>query len=245
MSSGRRRNIRLAPESADFPSFTPSRVAAWLRSGACPTDGAFDGFLPHDLRIVSADFWTPLAVAVQVARWLGEFGARTVIDIGAGPGKLCIAAALAGDCEFIGLEHRPRFVAIARMLARRFDVTDRVRFLPGSLGDTALPAADAYYLYNPFGENLFGPDECLARDVELSTERYVLDILAVQELFRRAEAGTLVLTYNGFGGSMPESYEHLRVDSELPCALSLWRKSAWGPSERASSGDCESRHVMQ
>lgn len=224
---------------------TPSRVAEWLRKGACPTDWAFDGFLPEDLRAVSGDFWTPLAVAVQVARWLGEFSARTVIDIGAGPGKLCIAAALAGNCEFLGLEHRPRFVAIARTLARHFDVTNRVRFLRGSLSDTRLPVADAYYLYNPFGENLFGPDDCLARDVELSTERYLLDIMAVQELFRRAKAGTIVLTYNGFGGSMPESYEHLRVDDGLPCALSLWRKSAWAQGEALFSGGAEARHESQ
>lgn len=210
---------------------TPARVAAWLRSGGCPPDWAFDSFLPEDLQRVSGDFWTPLAVAVQVARWLEEFGARRVIDIGAGPGKFCIAAALASSGEFIGLEHRPRFVGIARSLARHFGVTRRVRFVRGSLRDTRLPDVDAYYLYNPFGENLYGPDNSLPNDVELSTERYVLDIMAAQQLFHRAKVGTLVLTYNGFGGPMPEDYEQLRVDSELPCALSLWRKSGWAESE--------------
>jgi len=203
---------------------SPRRVADALRTGTCPSDRAFDDFLPKDLRGVSGEYWTPLAVAIQAARWLEEFEIRSVIDIGAGTGKFCVAAALAGNCEFVGLEHRQRLVTVARSVARIFGVNDRVRFVRGALHDTLVPAADAYYLYNPFAENLFGPGNYLADDVELSCERYSRDILTAQEIFRRAPVGTVVLTYNGFGGCMPASYEHCRVARELPCELRLWRK---------------------
>jgi SAM-dependent methyltransferase len=203
---------------------SPRQVAIALRAGSCPSDRAFDVFLPKELRVVSKEYWTPLAVALQAARWFEEFEVRSVIDIGAGPGKFCVAAALAGNCEFVGLEHRPRLVAVARSIARLFGVDDRVRFIPGALHDTVLPAADAYYLYNPFAENLFGPGNHLADDVELSCDRYLLDIVAAQDIFRRAPVGTLVLTYNGFGGCVPASYEQCRVERALPCELRLWRK---------------------
>jgi hypothetical protein len=35
----------------------------------------------------------------------------------------------------------------------------------------------------------------------------------------------IVLTLNGFGGRIPEGYELIRVDWELPAALRLWRKT--------------------
>ncbi len=226
---------------------SPRHVADLLRAGSCPSDRSFDDFLPNDLRDVSELYWTPLAVAIQAARWFEELGVRSVIDIGAGPGKLCVAAALASNCEFVGLEHRPRLVAVARSVARTFGVTGRVRFVRGALHDTPVPAADAYYLYNPFAENLFGPGNYLAEDVELSCERYSRDIGVAQDIFRRAPVGTVVLTYNGFGGCMPAGYEHCRVARELPCELRLWRKLApdddtelapppAGVSERALAG---------
>jgi len=218
---------------------SPARIADALRLGQCPPDRAFDSFLPQDLRLVSSEYWTPLAAAVQATRWLEELRVRSVVDIGAGPGKFCVAAALAGNCQLVGLEHRPRFVAIARSLARQFGVQDRTHFVESSLHDGSVPAADAYYLYNPFAENLFGPGGYLAQDVELSCDRYSLDIMTVQGLFRRAAKGTIVLTYNGFGGCMPASYEQVRVDRELPCVLRMWRKSQSGDDGTFAIADAD------
>jgi len=201
-----------------------SWIAERLRRGQCPPDRAFDSLLPDDIRSASSEYWTPLAVALRAAQWLDELEVQRVVDIGAGPGKFCVAVALASRCQLIGLEHRPRLVGIAQALAREFELDDRASFLLGSLQAGSLPAAGAYYLYNPFGENLHGPGGFLADDVELGCDRYALDIGSAQQAFRNAPRGTLVLTYNGFGGCMPASYEPLRVDRDLPCVLRLWRK---------------------
>ncbi|HEX7669859.1 MAG TPA: hypothetical protein VF395_09760, partial [Polyangiaceae bacterium] len=176
------------------------------------------------LGVVSNQFWTPLAVATRVAAWLDEFNVETVVDIGSGAGKFCVATALAGRCSFVGLEQRPRLVRAARHLARLFRIEERVHFLHGTLGDDALPVADAYYLYNPFGENLFGLGDHLDEEVELGSERYSRDVTAVETLLGEARVGTFVFTYNGFGGRLPESYEEVRVDRELPNVLRLSRK---------------------
>jgi len=200
------------------------QVADALRKRTCPGERAFDRFLPHDLRLVSGQHWTPLIVAVRVAEWLDSLGVRTVVDIGSGAGKFCVAAALSGICDFTGIEQRPRLVEAAGRLAEIFGVDDRVRFVQGKVGQVEVPSADAYYLYNPFGENLFGPDGHLDDDVELSDERYERDISFMERFLRQARVGTYVVKYNGFGGTMPNTYEPIRIDREMPNVLRMWRK---------------------
>lgn len=216
----------LTPVDALLRSPPAEHVADAIRSGIRPNERFFDRFLPYDVRCVSEQFWTPLPVALRVAEWLDAEGAETVVDVGSGAGKFCVAAALASRCTFIGIEQRPRFVAVARALAELFGVSDRVHFVSGALDSGVLPVADAYYLYNPFGENLFGPEEHLDEDVELSHARYDRDIAFMEGFFDRAPAGTLVVKYNGFGGQMPFSYDELRVARDLPNLLRMWRKGA-------------------
>jgi predicted RNA methylase len=204
---------------------TALELAHEIRSGGLPDDELFDRFLPFRLRMVSRGFWTPLAVAVRTAAWFAELGVGSVVDIGSGVGKFCVAAALGGTCRFIGLEQRPRLVAAANHLARVFRVEDRVTFVAGALGCCSVPAADAYYLYNPFGENRFGPEAHLDEDVELGEDRYQRDIATVEELLHRACPGTYVVTYNGFGGQVPDGYAQIRVDRTLPNMLRMWQKA--------------------
>jgi predicted RNA methylase len=201
------------------------RVANALRVGRCPGDRAFDQFLPSHLRLASSQHWTPLVVALKVAQWLDDLAVKTVVDIGSGAGKFCVAAALACHCDFTGIEQRPRLVEAARGLARIFDVEDRVRFVQGTLGQCSLPEADAYYLYNPFGENLFGPDEHLGNDVELSDERYERDVTFMETFLERARVGTYIIKYNGFGGRMPPAYDEVRADRQMRNMLRVWQKT--------------------
>lgn len=201
------------------------QVAEALGVGLCPRDRAFDRFLPDELQAVSCQHWTPLIVAKRAAAWFYELNIRTVADIGSGAGKFCVAAALFGRCHFTGLEQRPQLVTAARALARLFKVDDRVLFIQGALGEVSHPIAEAYYLFNPFGENLFSQIDQLGDGVELSKERYVRDIAVTEDLLRRAPVGTYVLTYNGFGGRVPSSYDEIRVARDLPDVLRMWRKT--------------------
>jgi hypothetical protein len=226
-------NKRLnVPDRDPAPSkglaLSPRRVAQAIRTGSAPADYAFDRFLPDELRVVSGQYWTPLVVAKRAAEWFAGLNVRTVVDIGSGAGKFCVAAALGGRCHFTGLEQRSRLVASARTLARLFEVDDRVSFVEGALGDIATPVGDAYYLYNPFGEYLFGSQDHLDSD-ERSDERYARDVAAVQDLLQRARVGTCVLTYNGFGGRVPSSYHQIHVDNDMPNELRLWRKERSKP----------------
>ncbi len=213
-----------APEPRDDEGLAPWQVAHALRAGLAVEERDFDRHLPVALRVVSGQYWTPCEVAQRAAQWFDELRVRTVVDIGSGAGKFCVAAALAGNARYVGLEHRLRLVTAARALADVFGVSDRVSFHHATFGDAAPPAADAYYLYNPFGENLFVNGEHLDHDVELTEPRYLRDVAAVEQLLRAAPLGTALLTYNGFGGRLPAGYEQVHVDRALPNILRLWRR---------------------
>jgi SAM-dependent methyltransferase len=205
---------------------TAARIASALRDGAVVRDDHFDRFLPHDLRQLSAQYWTPIEVARRVAMWLRQLPVRTVVDIGSGAGKFCVATALATECEFIGLEHRPRLVAAAAELARSFGVEERVRFHHHVVGDAPVPQADAYYIFNPFEENdaRFQGGR-IDDDVEASVSRYESEVSSTRKLLDELPVGSSVIKYNGYGGLVPDSFDVLDVDRELPCVLRLWQKT--------------------
>lgn len=224
---GRSREGPRDDDASAAPVVGPSRawLAKELRAGRAPSDRYFDRIFPDDLRLASSMYFTPLCVALRVAAWLDELECRSLVDVGSGAGKLCVATALAGRFACVGLEQRPRLVQVARSLAREFSLEGRVRFIEGTLETTPLPDAEAYYLYNPFGENLYDPRGRLDDAVELSDERYRRDVALTEQILSRAPVGTLVLTYNGFGGVMPRSYREVRVDHEMPNVLRLFRKT--------------------
>lgn len=209
-------------EQAGTPSV--ARVSNALRDGRSPPDRMFDHYLPKPLRGLSDQHWTPLAAAARAAAWLEDFGISSVLDIGSGAGKFCVSAALASQARFTGIEQRPGLVVAARGLAETFGVADRVDFLCQTFERDTLPEAEAYYLYNPFGENLLSRPLHIDEDVELSASRHAAEVRAFQDMLWDLPEGTYVFTYNGFGGSLPDSYSELRSDHGLPSVLRLWRK---------------------
>jgi len=191
---------------------------------------AFDRWLPESLREASEMYWTPLPVVEKAAAWLRETRAGSVVDIGAGAGKFCVAAALLTSCRYTGLEQRATLVQAARALAGVFDVSERVTFLKADVGLVPPPLADAYYLYNPFGDYEFDSARYAEPGVVFTPETLSRDLLAVTHLLSVAATGTLVITYNGFGGDLPRGYEQIDVDLTFACPLRLWRKggaAAW------------------
>ena len=112
----------------------------------------------------------------------------------------------------------------------------RVSFLHQDLTAAPLPPADLYYLFNPFGENLFGPEERLDDVVEISTAKYLRDTEEVARILDEADPGMHVLTYNGFGGRFPAEWEEVQVDRTLPNVLRLWEKTARGRSSGVRYG---------
>jgi SAM-dependent methyltransferase len=198
--------------------------AAAFRGRRVPLDAAFDRFLAAELREVSAHYWSPLRVVRQAAAWLRDIQVRDVVDVGSGAGKFCVAAALLTRCRFVGLEKRAALAEAARELAETFGVGDRVTFVTGDLASSRVPAADAYYLFNPFGEYAFHSRRFADPAATFTPEAQARDVEAATALLSRARPGTFVITLNGIGGPLPGSYEQLDVARRLPGTLRLWKK---------------------
>lgn len=170
-------------------------------------------------------FFTPIDVAAYAARLLAPEPGTRVLDVGSGPGKFCIAAALAvPTAEFVGIEWRPHLVDVANALARDLGVTN-ARFIQGDATELDWAPFDAFYLFNPFGEHLFSQEWRLDHTLDLDPDAYVKCVWAVRQKLARASLGTRVVTYHGFGAPPPLGYEPSREDPIGYKRLELWIKT--------------------
>jgi SAM-dependent methyltransferase len=158
------------------------------------TERMFDELVPLELRHLSHMHWTPIDVALQVARLLPLHREARVLDIGAGIGKMCAVGALETDATWCGVEQHAQLVAAAQELARSLEIADRTRFVHADAFALDWSEFDALYLYNPFEAPLFATPPGVAR---------------VEARLAALPPGRCVVTYNGFGGVMPASFELL------------------------------------
>ena len=195
-----------------------------LRDGEL-ADDAFDALLPDDVRAAAGRFWTPLAVARRAAELLNELGARQVLDVGSGCGKFCIAAAAAASqIEFTGVEQRSRLVDVAASVAAQLGLPN-ARFRHGDATVAALQGFDAVYLFNPFAENVFSAEERFDDTIDLSDARLVADLLRLEWALARAPVGMLAVTYHGFGGRIPDSFDVLYAERAGTDRLRIFAKT--------------------
>jgi SAM-dependent methyltransferase len=187
-------------------------------------DADFDAVYPADVRAVSAQYWTPYAVARRAAELLVVDGTTRVLDVGSGVGKFCIVGAATTRAQFVGVEHRPALARVAREAAEDLGV-DRARFVPAPMQAIRWTAFDAFYLFNPFAENAFARSEQLDRTVDLSRTRFCRDIAFVERILATIPVGARVLTYHGFGGVMPDTFQPVLRERCGSDCLELWLKT--------------------
>jgi SAM-dependent methyltransferase len=200
------------------------RVREALANGGAVADADFDAVYPRDIRTVSPQFWTPYAIARRAAELLVVDPSTHVLDVGSGVGKLCIVGAATTGARFTGIEHREALVQVAQKTAETYGV-ERARFIAAPIDAVPWTAFDAFYLFNPFAENSFEAGEHLDTTVELSRARYFRDIAFVEEMLARAPVGARVLTYHGFGGAMPNTFQPVLRERIGTDALELWLKT--------------------
>jgi predicted RNA methylase len=187
-------------------------------------DAAFDRVFPDELRERSALHWTPVEVAIRAAALLAPAGNARVLDVGAGAGKLCLVGALAtgSAVTWWGIEHDPHLVAAANRAAWQLELGARTRFVPGDGSQLAWDEFDAIYFYNPFGMVMMAPDASpfVRYAVVQATLRRIEHQLA------RLRPGTRVVTYYGFGGTLPTGFARAAREPVGGDALELWIREA-------------------
>ncbi|MBI5596059.1 MAG: class I SAM-dependent methyltransferase [Elusimicrobia bacterium] len=208
---------------ADIRRGEVAALVADLRAGRDVADFRFDLLVPPGLRRLSVTHWTPVQVALRAAELLAPCAKTKVLDIGSGCGKFCLIAALSSGGRFTGVEQRPHLAATAKRVAGELGAA-RASFVSGDMADLDWTLFDAFYLFNPFYENLMRSIR-IDETVPSTGENFARCVSTVQAKLGGARVGTRVAMYHGFGGDMPPGYEQVTREALGTAFLELWVKT--------------------
>jgi hypothetical protein len=186
-------------------------------------DSQFDLVYPQEICALSSIHWTPITVACQAAKFLVPKPGIRVLDIGCGPGKFCTVGALTTNGKFTGMEQRKHLYDVACSVTEQADIPN-VTIIHGNITDIEFSNFDAFYLYNPFEENL----EISYRidgAVSLSADLYQKYAEHVARQLALAPLGTRVATYCGSCEEVPLGYTPRERSLGQDKDLQFWEKT--------------------
>jgi hypothetical protein len=202
------------------------RIEQWIarvKHGAPISDAAFDEIYPDEIKKLSRVHWTPIEVIKRATQLLVKHPNARVLDVGSGVGKFCLVGAMVSDGRFHGIEQRKHFVDLANSLVSRYKLP-RTTFIHGNFKEIDWSDYDAVYLFNPFQENKT-PEQRLDNTVPLSRDIYRDYVIAAFAKLETLKKGARVVTYHGFGGVFPESFERKVSEWCYRGPLELWIKA--------------------
>ena len=190
------------------------QIAENVKEFTSVEDEKFDLIYSPEIRELSSLHWTPVAVAAAAARFLatdraysavGVAKASTrVLDIGCGPGKFCLVGTSLTDGRFTGVEQRIDLVVAARQAANDLRLTN-LEFIHGNVLDVDFAEYDAFYLFNPFEENMHYGHR-IDSAVRLSPALFKTYTIHVAAQLGARPIGTRVVTYAGYADDIPACY---------------------------------------
>lgn len=184
------------------------------------SDDDFDSIYPSRIRALSSRHWTPVIVARRAAAFLVRRPDTKVLDIGCGPGKFCIVGAMTTLGQFTGVEQRLHLVEVARSAIAESQI-ENACVLHKNIVDVPFSDYDAFYLFNPFAENLMKEGKIDA-SVPLSEKLYKEYTFYVLKQLALAPLGARVATYWGPFDGVPIGYR--LCGSSLGETLKFWQK---------------------
>lgn len=183
-------------------------------------DKDFDLIYPKSFRGISEFHFTPVHVAIQAAKFLGQYKSTRILDIGSGVGKFCMIGSVKAKGNFTGVEYRKSLSNMADKIARRYQL-DNVEFIHSNINRIDFKDFDAFYFFNSFYENMQNESK-INDEVRLSPDSYHAYSNYVKDQLDTMPIGTRVVTYFSYMKEMPESYKILKVDFEGK--LKMWKK---------------------
>jgi SAM-dependent methyltransferase len=220
--------------SETFPPAAPPSGGIAGKPLHLMSDEDFDEAFPENIRNLSPCHWTPVDAARQAAQWLVTEPGTRVLDVGCGPGKFCAIGAATTPGHFTGVEQRGHLCRTGRSMFRKYDIP-RAEIIQANITDVNFRDFDAFYIFNPFEENVI---ESLRIDeaVVLADTLYLAYTKWVHTQLSLLPEGTRVVTYWGDCEEIPSCYRC----EETACKgqLRLWIK---GPVNLLQPRQAQSR----
>lgn len=199
-----------------------AEVLDHLGQGFGVTDREFDAVYPSHVQRLSAVHWTPVRVACAAVRLLDCGPGARVLDVGSGPGKVCMIGSMLGTSCYFGIEQRPWLVTLARELAATCGL-ERARFIQGNALNLDWGAFRAFYLYNPFYEAILPDADQIDQNGQRGPARLEASVQAAWHRLDQTAVGARVVTFHGYGAQLPPSFQLERVvDVGSTAPLELW-----------------------
>lgn len=192
------------------------------------TDEAWADRYPPHLAAAAEFHFAPLEIAHAASDWLAE-GARAagkpIVDLGAGAGKFCLAAAARhSDVEWVGAEIRPALVAEARRLQAGFGLLN-CRFAEADITSSDLTPYAGAFLFNPFYEQLDASADELGDGLPRGRDAYRRACAALRQNLALLGGRFRLATYYCHGPEVPTGWGQVWVPA-------LDRLAGWTRAER-------------
>lgn len=196
-----------------------------LTSAPSAKDELFDEFLPEIFKKVASIHWTPIEAIRIIAEYLKDLDDdSSFIDIGSGCGKLCTILSLLVKFKIYGIEQRPELYKIAEKI-KTANHLDNVNYYCGNMLEMDWNHFDVYYLYNPFQEHISGLSGMRINHKIPFDKKYY--IMYTNEVYRQlcwAKPGKRLITFHGYGGSIPSTWRMVQSRVIGHGDLTMWEK---------------------
>ncbi len=185
------------------------------------SDAELNKVYPEHVQKLSRRHWTPLLIARESANFLAGSEEVTILDIGSGVGKFCIAAGyFHPQARFVGVEQREGLVKLSEDTRTRLGLSN-VSFICSNFTQIDFSLYDHFYFYNSFYENLSGTDK-IDDSIDYSAELYNYYTRYLFKQLDKKPAGTRLVTYHSLEDEVPAGY-HI-VNSSRHETLKFWIK---------------------
>jgi SAM-dependent methyltransferase len=185
------------------------------------TDDQFNQLYPFSIQVLACKHWTPLSVARKAATFLASENNASILDIGSGVGKFCLAAAYAKPkALFYGVEQRRSLIVEAEIVKKRLNI-ENVSFIHGNFTQLDFRNYDHFYFFNSFYENLVGTNK-IDDTIEYSQELYNYYNRYLFTQLEQKPVGTKLVTYHSLEEEVPDGYR--LVNTERDHLLKYWIK---------------------
>jgi hypothetical protein len=168
-------------------------------------DSDFDLIYPKKVKEVAAIHFTPVRIAKVAAYYLAENTGTKVLDVGSGAGKFCMIGSACTNGFFYGVEQRKNLCSIAKRISNHYNLKN-VQFINSNITDIEFKVFDAFYVFNPFYENL-STTGGIDNTIELDRKLYDDYSLYVKNQLDTMPIGTKLVTYYSFLKEVPDSYK--------------------------------------